>query len=188
MMPCVVERLDGDMCASLVVHFFALPLKDRSLRFGSAVAPTLIAAYVDGIDFSRDAVFGVKDGWQALVGAAHLAIEDNRAELALSVLPSYRTCGIGSSLFARALAHARNRRIGQLFMHCRIGNAPIMRIAQRFGMDIIAAGGDADAYLQLPSAYAERARVEAGESLVQSAPPLALPGAHETRETGLAVR
>ena len=41
-----------------------------------------------------------------------------------------------------------------------------MRIAQKFGMDIIAAGGDADAYLQLQSAYAERARVEAGGSLV----------------------
>jgi GNAT superfamily N-acetyltransferase len=166
MMACVVERLNGDMRASLVAHFLALPLKDRSLRFGSALAPTLIAAYVDGVDFFRDAVFGVKDGWQALVGAAHLAVEDNGAELALSVLPSYRACGIGSSLFARALAHARSRRIAQLFMHCRVGNAPIMRIAQRFGMDIVAAGGDADAYLQLQSAYPGRVSVEAGESVV----------------------
>lgn len=165
-MACVVERLNDDMRASLVAHFLALPLKDRTLRFGSAVAPTLIAAYVDRIDFSCDAVFGVKDGWQALVGTAHMAIEETRAELALSVLPSYRACGIGSSLFARAVAHARNRRIAQLFMHCRIGNAPIMRIAQRFGMDIVAAGGDADAYLQLQCAYPERVRLEAGESVV----------------------
>ena len=165
-MACVVERLNDDMRAPLVAHFLALPLKDRTLRFDSAVAPTLIAAYVDRIDFSRDAVFGVKDGWQALVGTAHVAIEETRAELALSVLPSYRACGIGSSLFARAVAHARNRRIAQLFMHCRIGNAPIIRIAQRFGMDIVAAGGDADAYLQLQSAYPERVRLEAGEAVV----------------------
>ena len=165
-MACVVERLNDDMRAALVAHFLALPLKDRTLRFGSAIAPTLIAAYVDRIDFSSDAVFGVKDGWQALVGTAHMAIEETRAELALSVLPSYRACGIGSSLFARAVAHARNRRIAQLFMHCRIGNAPIMRIAQRFGMDIVAAGGDADAYLQLQAAYPERVRLEAGESVV----------------------
>jgi GNAT superfamily N-acetyltransferase len=166
MMVCVVECVTDDMRASLVAHFFALPLKDRSLRFGSAVAPTLIAAYVDRIDFSRDAVFGVKDGWQALVGTAHMAIEDNRAELALSVLPQYRACGIGSSLFARAVAHARNRRISQVFMHCRIGNAPIMRIAQRFGMDIVAANGDADAYLELHSASPQRASIEAGEYAV----------------------
>jgi GNAT superfamily N-acetyltransferase len=165
MMVCVVECVTDDMRASLVAHFFALPLKDRSLRFGSAIAPTRIAAYVDRIDFSRDAVFGVKDGWQALIAVAHMAIEENRVELALSVLPSYRACGIGSSLFARALAHARNRRIAQLFMHCRVGNAPIMRIAQRFGMDIVAAGGDADAYLQLEFAYPERVRVEAGASV-----------------------
>lgn len=165
-MPCVVERLNDDMRASLVTHFLALPLKDRSLRFGSAVPPTLIAAYVDRIDFSRDAVFGVKDGWQALVGAAHMAIEDARAELALSVLPSHRACGIGSSMFARAVAHARNARIAQLFMHCRAGNAPIMQIAQRFGMDIVATGGDADAYLQLRPAYPKRVNVEAGESVV----------------------
>ena len=165
-MSCVVQRLNDEMRASLVTHFLSLPLKDRSLRFGSAVVPTLIAAYVDRIDFSRDAVFGVKDGWQALVGAAHLAIEDGRAELALSVLPSYRASGIGSSMFARAVAHARNGRIAQLYMHCRVGNAPIMRIAQRFGMDIIATGGDADAYLQLQSAYPQRVSVGVGESVL----------------------
>ena len=37
-------------------------------------------------------------------------------------------------------------------MHYVYGNAPIMRIARRFGMDIVASAGDANAHLDLPPA------------------------------------
>lgn len=150
-MPCVVERLNDDMRASLVAHFLALPLKDRSLRFGSAVSPTFVAAYVDGIDFERDLVFGVHDDRLAPVGVGHLAIEDDLAELALSVLPANRRRGIGSELFKRAVSEARARSIPSVCMHCLSGNAPVMRIAQRFGMDLITSEGDAAAYLKVQS-------------------------------------
>jgi hypothetical protein len=93
MMTYTVERLSDDTRALLVAHFLALPLKDRSLRFGMALAPTVIAAYVDKIDFQRDLVLGVRDGRLAPVGVGHLAIEGNQAELALSVLPANRHNG-----------------------------------------------------------------------------------------------
>ena len=150
-MPCVVERLNDDMRASLVAHFLALPLKDRSLRFGSAVSPTFVAAYVDGIDFERDLVFGVRDDRLAPVGVGHLAIEDDLAELALSVLPANRRRGIGSELFKRAVSEARARSIPSVCMHCLSANTPVMRIAQRFGMDLITSEGDAAAYMKLQS-------------------------------------
>lgn len=155
-MSFAVQRLNDDGRTSLVAHFLALPPKDRLLRFGSALAPTIIAAYVDGIDFGRDAVFGVRDDRRDLVAAAHVAIEDDRAEVALSVFPTHRGYGIGSALFEHAATHARHRGIAELFMHCRSGNAPIMHIAQRFGMDIFVSRGDVDAYLKLqpPSAVA----------------------------------
>jgi hypothetical protein len=35
-------------------------------------------------------------------------------------------------------------------MHFLLGNAPIMRIARRFGMDIVADADEADAHLRLP--------------------------------------
>ena len=36
-------------------------------------------------------------------------------------------------------------------MHCLSGNTPVMRIAHRFGMDLITSDGDAAAYLKLQS-------------------------------------
>jgi GNAT superfamily N-acetyltransferase len=148
-----IHRLGDGARATVTAHFLALPMKDRRLRFGTSLAPRVIAAYVDGIDFDRDAVFGVHDDRLMLVGVAHVAFEDGRAELGLSVLPAHRGLGLGVALFKRALAHARNRCIPRLFMHYVSGNAPIMRIARRFGMDIVAAGaGDADAHLDLPPA------------------------------------
>jgi catechol 2,3-dioxygenase-like lactoylglutathione lyase family enzyme len=57
------------------------------------------------------------------------------------------------ALFKRAVMHARSRRIPRLFMPFLSANAPIMRIAQRFGMDIIGCGSDVGASLKLQPAY-----------------------------------
>jgi RimJ/RimL family protein N-acetyltransferase len=81
-----------------------------------------------------------------------VAFGDDLAELGLSVLPAHRGRGIGGALFERAAAHARNRFIPRLFMHCLKENAPIMRLARRFSMDIVTDLGDADAHLALPPA------------------------------------
>jgi GNAT superfamily N-acetyltransferase len=149
MMTVVVQRLNEGVRATLVEHFLALPMKDRNLRFGTALAPGGIAAYVDRIDFDRDAVFGVHDDRLSLVGVAHVALEDDLAELGLSVLPAHRRRGLGGALFERAMAYARNRCMPRLFMHFLSENAPIMRIARRFGMHIVARGVETDAHLKL---------------------------------------
>ena len=151
MMTFTIQHLNECIRGALVAHFLALPMKDRSMRFGSSLAPAVITRYVDGIDFRRDAVFGVHDAKLELIGVAHLAIEHGAGELALSVLPAHRRCGIGSSLIRRAVAHARKQGTSRLFMRCRSENASIMRMAQRFDMDIIASGGDAEAKLDLRS-------------------------------------
>jgi GNAT superfamily N-acetyltransferase len=153
MMTFAIQRLNEGVRASLAAHFFALPMRDRCLRFGAALAPEIIAAYVAEIDFRRDAVLGLHDDRLALAGVAHVAFVDDLAEVGLSVLPAHRRRGIGGALFKRAIAHARRRRIPRLFMQFLSGNVPIMRIAQRSGMDIvIGAGGIADAHLKLPPA------------------------------------
>ena len=163
MMSFAIQRLNEGIRATLVAHFLALPMKDRCLRFGGSLAPAVIAAYVDGIDFVRGAVFGVHDDRLALVGVAHVAIEDDLAELALSVLPMHRGRGVASELFKRAVAHARKRCITRLFMLFRLENAPIMRIAQRFGMRIVAGGGEARAHLKLQPASLSSIAVEADD-------------------------
>ena len=148
-MTVAVQRLNEGARVAVVAHLLALSPQDRSMRFGASLASDFIAAYVDRIDFDRDAVFGIRDGRLDLVGVAHVAFDDDLAELALSVLPGHRGRGVGSALFERAVAHARNRSTPKLFMHFLAGNAPIMRIAQKFGMDIFACAGSADAYLRL---------------------------------------
>jgi GNAT superfamily N-acetyltransferase len=144
-----VQRLNESLRAALVAHFLALPMRDRSLRFCASLAPELIKAYVDRIDFDHDAVFGVHDHRRVLVGVAHLAFTEDLAEVALSVLPAHRDRGVGSALFERAVAHARNRRVPRLFMQFLSGNAPIMHIAQKFGMGTVTRAGVAEAYLEL---------------------------------------
>jgi GNAT superfamily N-acetyltransferase len=143
------QRLNGDRRAAMVAHFLALPPKDRSLRFGMALAPSVIAAYADRIDFDRDVVFGAHDRERMLIGVAHVALGADRAEVALSVLPEHRCLGVATALFKRAVAHARIRRVPRLFMQCLWGNIPIIRIARRFGMRIVAGDGNAEANLQL---------------------------------------
>ena len=164
-MSFAIQRLNEGIRATLLSHFLALPMKDRCLRFGTALAPAVIAGYVNGIDFVRGAVFGVRDDRLALVGVAHMAIENDVAEVALSVLPMHRGRGVGSALFKRAVAHARKRCIPRLFMLFRLENAPIMRIAQRFGMRIVAGGGEARAHLKLQPASLSSIAVEANEAV-----------------------
>jgi RimJ/RimL family protein N-acetyltransferase len=147
-----IQRLNEGARAMLTAHFLALPADDRRLRFGASLSAEAIARYVDGIDFDRDAVFGVFDHDLTLVGVAHVAFADECAELGISLLPAERGRGLGSALFVRGATHARNRSISNLFMHCLSENAAIMHIARKSGMRIVGAGGDVDAHLALSPA------------------------------------
>jgi len=153
-MNIAVQRLNDGARAALEGHFLALPPEDRRLRFGSSLSPEGIADYVHRIDFDRDALFAVHDDRLALVGVVHLGFGEGTAELGLSVLPAHRGRGVGSALFERAADHARNRSVRRILMYCLKENGPIMRIATRFGMDIVTDAGDADAHLELPMASA----------------------------------
>ena len=147
-----VQRLPESARDALREHLLAFGPEDLYLRFGTAMQPEAIAAYVERIDFDNDVVFGVHDDALRLIGAAHLAFGDTAAEFGVSVLPGHRGRGIGSSLFARAAEHARNRYHRRLYMHCLSRNAAMMRIARRAEMDVIVETGEADAYLDLPAA------------------------------------
>jgi len=151
-MTVLTKQLSAISREALRRHFLALPPEDVRLRFGSSMSAEGINAYVHKIDFDRDAVFGVFDENLQLTGVVHLALdpEHDAAELGVSVLPEHRGQGIGTALFERAEAHARNHYIKTLFMHCLTENQPMMHIASKSGMRVVAAGsGEADAHLQL---------------------------------------
>lgn len=135
---------------ALAAHFLALSQDDRRLRFGGAASDASVRDYVARIDFGRDALFGFFADDLSLAGAAHVAVSDGIAELGVSVLAGYRRGGIGSALFERASAFARNHFIHTLFMHCLTENAAMMHIARKSGMKIVIDCGEADAHLELP--------------------------------------
>jgi len=130
-------------------HLLALDSEDRRLRFGTPLGDSVVQFYVAGIDFDRDALFGVMSDDLTLVAAAHLARGDDHAELGVSVLPGHRGHGFGGALLERAALRARNWRRPRLFMHCLRENATMMHLARRQGMDIVAEAGEADAWLKL---------------------------------------
>lgn len=144
-----VQELDRSHGEAMRRHFAALDADGRRRRFGMAPAPEAIDAYVDAIDFDADAVFGVLADDLSLIGLAHLPCRGQSAELGLSVLAQHRGGGIGSALFRRAVLHARNRQIGELFMHCLAENTVIVDLARRAGMKVVIDHTEADAYLEL---------------------------------------
>jgi RimJ/RimL family protein N-acetyltransferase len=113
------------------------------------MADEAVVRYVRGIDFERDALFGVYGADLRLVGACHVAQTGDLAEFGVSVSPAFRRRGIGSALVARAALHARNAGIGNLFMHCLSENAGMKHIARQLGMRIITQFGESDGSLEL---------------------------------------
>jgi RimJ/RimL family protein N-acetyltransferase len=152
--PVPVKQLSPLGRDALVQHFLALAPEDCRLRFGRSMTPDALREYVAALDFDRDALFGAFDDDLRLAGVAHVGRSEEGAELGVSVVPGSRGKGVGSALFERAHAYARNQGLRTLFMHCLTENKAMMHIARKAGMNIVTAAGEAAAHLALPPADA----------------------------------
>lgn len=153
----VIRRLGARHRGRIARHLQALDERDRYLRFGYVATDAQIQTYVDGLDFERDAIFGIYNRRLELVAMAHLAYSVDRnfdacAEFGVSVLPSVRGHGYGSKLFARAMRHARNEGVHLMFIHALSENAAMINIARKAGATVERDGSEARAYLRLPPA------------------------------------
>jgi RimJ/RimL family protein N-acetyltransferase len=153
-----VRELHAGYRAEILRHLLLLNDEDRRLRFGTQTPDEVIEQYVGHLDFNKDSVFGSFDAQLNLIGMAHLAYlpkikgQARTAEFGVSVLPNGRGQGIGTALLERAAVHSRNTLVESLFVHCLSNNRPMMHLAQKAGMLVEYAHGDADAYLKLPPA------------------------------------
>ena len=153
-----VRELHAGHKAEILEHLLRLGDEDRRLRFGTQTPNEIIEHYVSGLNFNEDAVFGVFDADLQLVGMAHLAYlpavkgQPRAAEFGVSVLPEGRAQGLGTALLERSAVHSRNSNIQTLYVHCLANNKAMMHLAQKAGMKVEYAYGDADAYLKLPPA------------------------------------
>jgi GNAT superfamily N-acetyltransferase len=178
--PVRIKELAERDRRSILMHFLGLGDRDRMLRFGSMLSDELITKYVQKLDFSRDAVFGVYDDRLMLVGIGHLAfaprdsrgssadvtVKERIAEFGVSVLEGARGLGIGSKLFRRAAIHCRNEDVDTLYMQCLVSNQTMIHIAQKAGMEIHRELGETDAYLKLTPASPRSVMREAVEEQV----------------------
>lgn len=156
----VIRRLGPRHRGRIARHLKALDERDRYLRFGYMASDEQIQAYVDSLDFDRDAVFGIYNRRLELVAMAHVAHSVDRsfdacAEFGVSVLPAVRGHGYGSKLFARAMRYARNEGVQLMFIHALSENKAMIHIARKAGATIEQDGPEASAYLRLPPATFE---------------------------------
>ena len=153
-----VRQLHAGYRDEVLNHLLLLNDEDRRLRFGTQTPDEIIRHYVERLDFNRDVIFGVFDLDLKLIGMAHLAYlpeangQARAAEFGVSVLPEGRSQGLGTALLERSAVHSRNTRIETLYVHCLANNKAMMHLAQKAGMTVEYAYGDADACLKLPPA------------------------------------
>ena len=146
-----VQKLGPMHRPQILRQLLRLPAEDRRLRFGVPVRDFAIEAYVAGIDFTRDRVFGVLGADMEMLGIAHLALDPaaQAAELGLSVDPSARGKGYGYALLQRSVLHATNLGYAALFMHCLAENQIVMHLARKAGLTLMVESGEADGRLSL---------------------------------------
>ena len=135
---------------ALLRHFMALNAEDRRLRFGHPISDEVIAQYVAGLDPARDGLFVARDTRRRIVGVAHVALRDDRAEAGLSVLAKARGLGLGTRLFQSAAEFARTRGATRIDMHFLSENRGIQHIARKCGMKIVGYAGESEAFLLIP--------------------------------------
>lgn len=141
----------------ILEHLLALEPHDRYLRFGYAANDEQITRYVDQLNFERDDLFGIFNRRLDLIALAHLAFSidpqyTSCAEFGVSVSKSARGRRYGSRLFERAVMHARNEGVTQLFIHALSENTAMLKIARHAGAIIERDGSESEAHLRLPPA------------------------------------
>lgn len=146
-----VQHLNPRHGEDIVRHLLRLQDEDRRLRFGRHMRDDMLRAYVEGIHFERDRVFGVQDADLNLIGFAHLALDPATrvAELGVSVDPVARGKGYGFALLERVVLHASNHGYRVLFMYCLAENGIMMHLARKAGLTVVVESGEADARLTL---------------------------------------
>jgi len=150
-----IAPLSSDHLPHILKHLLALSVHDRYLRFGYTATDEHIQRYVDKLNFDRDEIYGIFNADLEIIAMAHLAFmkEDGRessAEFGVSVAAYARGRGYGARLFERAVIHARNEKVYQMYIHALSENAPMIRIARKGGAQIERDGSETEAYLRLP--------------------------------------
>jgi RimJ/RimL family protein N-acetyltransferase len=150
-----IAPLNAEHTPQILTHLLALSVHDRYLRFGYTATDEHIQRYVNGLNFERDEIYGIFNTELEIIAMAHLALmkdagRDFSAEFGVSVASHARGRGYGARMFERAVIHARNEKVYQMYIHALSENAPMIRIARKGGAKIERDGSETEAFLRLP--------------------------------------
>jgi GNAT superfamily N-acetyltransferase len=150
-----IATLGVEHVPQILQHLLALSEHDRYLRFGYTATDEHIQRYVAGLKFERDEIYGIFNTELEIIAMAHLALMKDAgrvfsSEFGVSVSAHARGRGYGARLFERAVIHARNEKVYQMYIHALSENAPMIRIARKGGAKIERDGSETEAFLSLP--------------------------------------
>lgn len=133
-------------------HLINLDSDSKYLRFGHLPNDETIINYVSN-SFSepldKSIWFGYIDK-NSCVGAIHVSINNDIAELGISVDQEYRGQKLSSILFDRALEYIKARNITKVYMQCLSENAVIQYLAKKYDMKVSSIGlGEKEANAEL---------------------------------------
>lgn len=134
------------------LHLCSLPPRDRHLRFGGMMSDQSIEQYVHHTWEGNNEWLGIVEG-DKVIAAIHVAFDSEiKAELGLSVDPSWRGKKLGQALFERAIVFLKARQVQDVYMHCLSENAAMRHIARKNQMHMESLDGETDADLILKEA------------------------------------
>jgi len=150
-----IAPLNEEHLPQILAHLLSLSEHDRYLRFGYTATDAHIQRYVEALNFERDEIYGIFNTELEIIAMAHLALmkdpgRDYSSEFGVSVAAHARGRGYGARLFERAVIHARNEKVYQMYIHALSENAPMIRIARQGGAKIERDGSETEAFLRLP--------------------------------------
>lgn len=150
-----IAPLSPEHLPQITAHLLALSEHDRYLRFGYTATDAHIQRYVQTLNFERDEIYGIFNTDLDIIAMAHLALmkdpgRELSSEFGVSVSAHARGRGYGARLFERAVIHARNEKVYQMYIHALSENAPMIRIARKGGAKIERDGSETEAFLRLP--------------------------------------
>ncbi len=150
-----IVTLSNEHLLKITQHLKDLSEHDRHLRFGYTATDEHINRYVQSLNFERDEIYGIFNTDLEIIAMAHLAIikkegRESSSEFGVSVTAHARARGYGARLFDRAVIHARNEKVYQMYIHALSENAPMIKIARKGGARIERDGAETEAYLCLP--------------------------------------
>lgn len=153
-----IRTLNAAHRGQILAHLLSLSAHDRYLRFGYPASDAQVQRYAEGLDFSRDEVFGIHGNQLELIAMAHLALDaltdgkPRAAEFGVSVSGHSRGRRLGARLFERAVMHASNEGVHTMYIHALSENVPMLKIARNAGAKVQRYGSESEAYLTLPVA------------------------------------